>query len=92
MQDDELAAPNDDGWLALDGRVGQFTEFAFGLADGAGFHTGLVLVCYWAGVNPGLSSERNVLSHRGSRGSFAELCVKVATMPEDCFLDERLAS
>ncbi len=37
LQDDELAAPDDDGGLAVDGGISQFAEFAFGLADGAGF-------------------------------------------------------
>ncbi len=51
LEDDELAAADDDGGFALDGGIGEFAQLAFRLADSAGFHNGLILVWNEAGVN-----------------------------------------
>lgn len=44
LEDDELAATDDDGGFAVGGGIGKFTQLAFRLADGAGFHSGLFRV------------------------------------------------
>ena len=59
LEDDELAAADDDGGLALNGGIGEFAQLAFRLADGAGFHAGLILVSNGAGVNRTAAGEWN---------------------------------
>src|SRR6185436_7946923 len=51
LENNEFPTADNHSRLAFDCVVSQFAQLAFGFADRAGFHTGLILDSFWSGVN-----------------------------------------